>query len=832
MTIGDVIEIVRPQRCSISNEKDVVDTLLTDSRSLSNPSRTLFFAITTRRNSGVYYIEELYEKGVRSFVVPSDYAGISDYGFSRLQDVNVMYVADVVDALQRLAAHHRKQYALPVVGITGSNGKTIVKEWAVQMLSADKKVVASPRSYNSQIGVPLSVWQMTEGDELAIFEAGISEQGEMDRLRNVIQPTIGIFTNIGQAHDEGFVDRGQKIAEKLKLFEHCRVLIYCSDHDAIHAAVLGNAAFRQVDRFTWGNSDDCNLRIQSVQSERRVTKIQLKFAGQSFEVKIPFVDKASIENALHCISLMCCLGYAPEQIAQRCGALTPIAMRMERMDAVGGCVLINDSYSLDLSSLNIALDYLQTEHRLNYRTLILSDVPQTGLDAELLYTRVADIVVQHGVRKFIAIGESIGRWQHLFSEVDAFFYNTTEEFLHKHPLFSFQQEMILLKGARVFHFEEIAKALQQHTHETVLEVSLSALTQNLTYYRSRLWPATKLMAMVKAASYGAGTVEIANALQYNQVDYLTVAYADEGVELRRGGITIPIMVMNPEEASYGDLIRYRLEPDVYSFRVLRSFMLYAANNGCRESKVPIHIEFDTGMHRLGFSGMDIKDLAAMLTGSDCPLQVKSIFSHLACSEDELMDSFTQAQIERFRMWSDELSNHFPASNICRHILNSSGITRFPNAQMNMVRLGIGLYGISPEPNVQQNLALVSRLRSRISQIKTIERGDSVGYNCGWVAPRRSNIAIVPIGYADGLFRALGGGVGCFYLHGHKVPIVGKVCMDMCFVDVTSVECSEYDEITLFETAEQLQELAAAASTIPYELLTAISPRVKRVYVQE
>ncbi len=794
--------------------------LLTDSRRLVEPEGTVFFAIVTSRNSGVNYIHDMHEAGVRSFVVPTD----CEVGY---EDANVWYVADVVGALQSLAAHHRAQYMVPVIGITGSNGKTIVKDWLVQLLSPEGRMVSSPKSYNSQIGVPLSVWQLDGEERMAVFEAGISEAGEMTKLERVIKPTIGIFTNIGQAHDENFLTRGQKIAEKLQLFTHCETLIYCSDHHDIHSAVSGIESFRRVRLFTWGSSPECDLQVLSSTVDDHNTVFTLAVqGGEPFTVTIPFVDRASQENAMHCVAAMVLLGYGKDIIASRMLSLAPVEMRLEMNEAIGNSLLINDSYSLDLNSLTIALDYLGHVHQHPNRTLILSDMLQTGIPDRELYSQVASLVAMKGITRLIGVGESISRCRDCFTGFDAEFFPSTQDFIDRYDFSLFSNQTILLKGARRFAFERIAKLLQRKNHETVMEVNLDALVKNLNYYRSRLNPSTKLMAMVKASSYGAGRVEVASTLQFNHVDYLTVAYADEGVELRRGGITLPIMVMNPEEASFDDIIRYRLEPDIYNFRILDLFAEKLSTlHSTLSTPYPIHIEFDTGMHRLGFVGADRPKLDSRLAELASLLAVQSVFTHLACADDPTMDDFTQRQIDLFRQWSKGLPG-------IKHILNSSGITRFPEAQMDMVRLGIGLYGVSPEPEVQQHLRQVSRLVSRISQIKDIPAGDTVGYNGRWRATRDSRIAIVPMGYADGLHRGLGYCRGNVLVDGHEAPIIGSVCMDMCFVDVTDIDCAEGDRVVIFGEGDLLQRNAKAAHTISYELLTAVSPRVKRIYYHE
>lgn len=823
MKAHDITALLAAARCSVDNSDAEIHHLSTDSRTLTDADATLFFAIRTCSGDGSRYVEDLYGRGVRNFVVPADYG-------RSFADANMWYVDDVVAALQTLAAAHRDRFDIPVIGITGSNGKTVVKDWLVQLLGHDLRLCANPKSYNSQIGVPLSVWQLSADDRMAVFEAGISQFGEMVRLQRVIKPTIGILTNVGAAHDEGFKSRRQKIDEKLRLFTHCQHLVYCSDQTDVAEAIAANGELAGVQLFAWGTAADAAVRLLSHTLSAHGTQIVVRYLETQFEVDIPFTDSASLQDAMHCIALMLLLDYQPEDIAARCARLTQVAMRMEMIEATSGCLLINDSYSLDMASLVIALDALQHDHSHLRHTAILSDMEQTGVPADELYAHVAALLMQRGVARLIAIGPQMCAHRALFHDIDATFYESTDEFVARFDRSMFSSETILLKGARRFGFERVAKMLQRRSHETVMEVDIDALLHNLAFYRSRLKPQTRLMAMVKASSYGAGKVEVAAALQWSGVDYLTVAYADEGVELRRGGITLPIMVMNPEESAFEDIINYRLEPDIYSLRILDRFAACAA---AMDAKVPIHIEFDTGMHRLGYSEADVERLAQRLNEVADTLVVRSIFSHLACSEDPLMDTFTRQQIDCLQRCSERLKALLPgggADVIC-HILNSSGITRFPEAQMDMVRLGIGLYGISPEPDVQAQLREVSRLVTRISQIKDIPVGDSVGYNRAWVATRPTRLAILPIGYADGLNRHLGGH-GHVMIAGRKAPIVGKVCMDMCFVDVTDVPCAEGDRAVFFGEGDLLDSNAAAAGTITYELLTSVSPRVKRVYVQE
>ncbi len=802
-----------------------VTELLTDSRQFVQPAGTLFFALVSKRNDGHRYIGELYDKGVRTFVV-SD----ADFPFQEYPEAAFMVVSDTLLALQQLASWHRRQYGLPVVGITGSNGKTIVKEWLYQLLQDDLKIVRSPKSYNSQTGVPLSVWQIRSGDELALIEAGISEPDEMNRLQPVILPSIGIFTNIGQAHAGNFINKEQKIAEKLKLFTHVETLIFCSDHLDIQQRIISTEAFRKLRLFTWGRKKGSDLLVESVDRNVRWTDIRCCFEGRQVGIRLPFADDASIENVMHCWAFMLLWGIPDEIIRQRVSRLSPVAMRMELKEGINNCTIINDSYSSDINSLSIALDFLNQQKQHRRKTVILSDLLQSGRNENDLYAWIADLLANKEVDQLIGIGPSITRHAGKF-KMNKSFFASTDDFLKKFPFTSFQHESILIKGARVFNFEDISKALQQKAHETVLEINLNALVHNLNVIRSRLKPGVKTMVMVKAFSYGSGSYEIANLLQFHQVDYLAVAYADEGIELRRAGISLPVMVMNPDEESMDALRKYHLEPEVYSFRILDLIEESRLRlSGDQQGRIFIHLKLDTGMNRLGFREEDLDLLIKRLDALPY-VHVKSVFSHLAASEMPLHDAFTLEQISRFTSMTEKLRAE-KRNSFMTHILNSAGLCRFTDAQFDMVRIGISLYGVAVCPDDETRLQQVSSLRSVISQIKLIEAGETVGYRRSWTAKRQSRIAVVPIGYADGLSRTLGNGRGKLMVNGTLVPIIGDVCMDMCMLDVTGTEAGEGDVVVVFGKEMPVTEFAHAAGTIPYEILTRISRRVKRVYYQE
>ncbi len=802
--------------------------LLLDSRKLIFPETSLFIPLVSPRRNAHQYIDELYRKGVSNFII-SEPVPLEKY-----PKANFILVKDTLHALHMLVAWHRQQFNIPVIGITGSNGKTIVKEWLFQLLEKDYNIVRSPKSYNSQIGVPLSVWQMQAENQLAIFEAGISQPGEMVNLEKIIRPTIGIFTNIGEAHSEGFLNIRQKINEKLILFMKSDILIYCKDYLALNECVLSfhNQMQEGPKLFSWSRKTDADLRIINTEKLDHHTSIEATYKGETLQVRIPFTDEGSVENAIHCWALMLYLGKEQEVIQQRMDLLSNIAMRLELKQGINNCSVINDSYNLDLGSLTIALDFLQQQQQHQVRTVILSDILQSGKSDATLYEEVADLLRQNGINKLIAIGKNISREKKSFQQIEGLksqFFNTTDEFIQQFNGDDFQFETILVKGSRVFEFERIGKLLEQKAHQTILEINLTAISQNVKYYQSLLKPNTKLMAMVKAFSYGSGSFEIANLLQFHGVDYLAVAYADEGVELRRSGITMPIMVMNPEPASFDAILHWNLEPEIYSMGILMQFMEEVNTAG--KSNFPVHIKLDTGMHRLGFVQKDIPELIKVLT-SGSVLKVQSVFSHLAASEDPAQDAFTQQQGSLFYEMSHELQKALGYA-VIRHISNSAAITRHPDLQLDMVRLGIGMYGIDSAKDVQAQLRNVSTLKTTISQLKELESGETVGYGRRWEAQRPSVTATVRIGYADGYVRRFGNSKGKMLIRGKLAPVIGVVAMDMCMLDVTHIpEAAEGDEVIVFGQDLPVEQLAEWAETIPYEILTGISQRVKRVYFQE
>lgn len=799
-----------------------IDWLLTDSRSLAFPETTLFFALRTKLGDGHHYIAELYRRGVRNFVVgnvPGNYE--TDYA-----DANFLLVVSPLKALQRLAERHRDEYDLPIIGVTGSNGKTVVKEWLYQLLSPSLNVTRSPRSYNSQVGVPLSVWLLNEHSQVGIFEAGISQPGEMQALKAIIQPTIGIMTNIGPAHQENFATIQEKCLEKISLFKDAEVVIYCADDEVINECMA--VSLYTGDAIAWSTRNtDSPLFIRSIEKEDCTTHITYRFLGAENDFRIPLTDEASIQNCIHCLAACLYLHLQPEVIAERMATLEPIAMRLEVIQGVRGCTLINDSYNSDVASLDIALDFMnrRPEQQEKHKTLILSDILQTGLSVVELYSQVADMVNHRGIDHLIGVGPEISAAHSLFN-VKKTFFESSEALKESGLLDSLSNEMVLIKGSRKFGFEEITAALSLRVHETTLDVNLEAITENLNFYRSFMKPETKITCMVKASAYGAGSVEIAKTLQDRGVDYLAVAVADEGAELRRAGITTGIIVMNPEMTAFNTLFQYDLEPEVYNFKLLDALVYAAEKEGIQA--FPVHIKLDTGMHRLGFNPVtDVSEVIKRLKRQTA-IVPRSVFSHFVGSDSPDFDEFSQHQFEIFDKASRQLQAAFP-NKVLRHICNSAGIERFPERHLDMVRLGLGLYGIDPIDN--RRLHNVTSLRTTILQIRNVPKGDSIGYSRRSFVDRDSRIAAIPIGYADGLNRHLGNRHCYCLVNGQKAPYIGNICMDVCMIDVTDIDCHEGDTVEIFGDNLPVTVLSDVLDTIPYEVLTSVSTRVKRIYFQ-
>ena len=822
-TIEKITTLIEAYR--YGNAEAHIAFLLTDSRSLCFPEETLFFALKTERHDGHHYIPELYRRGVRNFVVtevPEDYA-------TRYAEANFLQVVDTCKALQRLAECHRNEYHIPIVGITGSNGKTVVKEWLYQLLSVDRYVTRSPRSYNSQIGVPLSVWLMNEQTEVGIFEAGISLRGEMCALREIIQPTIAVLTNIGSAHQENFASREEKCREKLVLFREAETIVYDADDELVRRLV---AEMAHKGEALYSSTTDRQAPMFVTHISKGDTETTLSYIykqGKEERFTIPFIDDASIANSITCAMVALRLGVTPAQLAQRMRLLEPVAMRMEVKQGRHGCTLINDSYNTDVNSLNIALDFMnrRPDHQGRRRTLILSDIFQSGETAENLYREVGSLVKKREVQKFIGIGPEISRNSDAIPVSEKFFFNTVDAFIRSEVFRNLRDEVILIKGARTFGFDQITDLLVQKVNETVLEVNLGAVVENLNYYRSLMKPDTKLVCMIKADAYGAGSVEIAKTLQDHRVDYLAVAVADEGATLRRNGITSNIMIMNPEMSAFKTLFDNDLEPEVYSFRLLDALIKAAEKEGITD--YPVHIKLDTGMHRLGFDPLkDMDELISRLKHQNAIIP-RSVFSHFVGADSDGFDDFSAQQFELFDKGSKQLQAAFKHK-ILRHIDNSAGIEHFPERQLDMCRLGLGLYGIDSRNN--EIIHTVSTLKTTILQLRQVPAGDTVGYSRKGKIEHDSIIAAIPIGYADGLNRHLGNRRGYCLVNGKRAEYVGNICMDVAMIDVTGIDCSEGDSVEIFGEHLPVTVLSDMLDTIPYEVLTCISNRVKRVYYQD
>ena len=830
--------------------------LLTDSRSLCFPEETLFFALHTKRNDGHRYVDELYRRGVRSFVVEQ----VPEHPQA---DANYLKVPSTLAALQRLAERHRDEFDIPIVGITGSNGKTMVKEWLYQLLLPSQKIVRSPRSFNSQIGVPLSVWLLNEQTEIGIFEAGISQPGEMMALHDIIQPTIGVLTCLAAAHQENFRSMEEKCQEKLELMHDTQALIYPMDDNTVSRCIR---RMRYTgEKIGWSRTDEqAPFYVRELTEDDASTRVSYRYKDEEGEYTIPFTDVASVEDSIVCAVVALRLGLTAEQIAERMPMLEPIAMRLEVKQGQHGCTLINDSYNSDINSLDIALDFMS--RRGGKKTLVLSDIDQSGEQPAELYRQVNELCVKRGVDKFIGIGEELLAQSGLFLVGDKYFFATTQEFLSSPVFAQLHDEVILLKGSRRFGFEHITELLEQKVHETILEVNLNAVVDNLNYYRSFMKPETKLVCMVKADAYGAGAVEVAKTLQEHRVDYLAVAVADEGVTLRKAGITANIMVMNPEMTAFKTMFDYDLEPEVYSFRLLDALIKAARKEGI--TGWPVHIKLDTGMHRLGFnvneelrvkseefpsgvpkgagegtavansslftlhSSFEIDELIDRLRHQQAVIP-RSVFSHFVGSDSDEFDDFSARQFQLFDEGSRRLQAAF-SHKILRHMDNSAGIEHFPERQMDMCRLGLGLYGVNPlsEELIHSSLHCVSTLKTTILQLRHVKAGDSVGYSRRTVLERDSVIGAIPIGYADGLDRLLGNRHGYCLVGGKKAEYVGNICMDVAMIDVTDIDCQEGDMVEIFGEHLPVTVLSNIIDTIPYEVLTGVSNRVKRVYYQD
>lgn len=811
-TFDTVTKILKGK--SIQNKATEIDRVSIDSRSLQNNATTLFFALKGKNSDAHQYVSELEQKGVYNFVVSQLPANIKNSNF--------IVVDNTLEALQTFAENYREHFNYPVVGITGSNGKTIVKEWLNFLLSPEYNIARSPKSYNSQIGVPLSILGINENHNFGIFEAGISLPNEMQNLEKIIKPTIGILTNIGDAHNEGFTDKEQKISEKLKLFKHTDVVIF--QKNELVEQLLESYKTKS---FCWSFEKSENTLFIKKSISKHDTALAFTFNSQNFEVKIPFTDYASTENAINAMMVLLHLGYDNQTVENRMKMLYPIEMRLKVKNGINNSTIIDDSYISDFQSLKIALDFLEQQKQHKKKTIIFSDILQSGKDETELYHEISELFTQNKISKIIGIGTQISKHKNLFKNIET--YQNTHEFLENFDSSQFTNQTILLKGARSFHLEEIVSILEEKTHQTVLEINLNAITHNLNYYKSKLKPETKIMVMIKAFGYGSGSFEIAKLLEYHKVNYLGVAFVDEGIALRNAGINTPIMVMNPEPSGFSALISKDLEPEIYSLKELQSFQKEVEKQN--RKKYPIHLKIDSGMHRLGFVEQDIPALIEYLKTNSDWFEVNSIFSHFSGSDNAKFKDFTQEQFAVFNKISTAIKEQLKIEPIC-HISNTSAISNYPEFQMDMVRLGIGLYGISNDESEMKYLENVGTLKSIILQIKDIQKGESVGYSRGFVAEKPTRTATIPIGYADGIPRAWGKERGYVLINNQKATILGAVCMDMLMVDITEISCNEGDTVIIFGENPNVTEMAKVLDTIPYEILTGISHRVKRVFYRE
>ena len=816
--LQNIVEIVSGQL--IGDGQTPIEQIFFDSRLIVHPVNGIFFALAGNQKDGHTYISDAYHKGIRNFVVTHP---IENYN-----NIHQIIVENPLQALQTWAKYHRAQFNIPVIGITGSNGKTIVKEWLNQLLWKNFNISRSPKSYNSQFGAALSVLQLNEENNLGIFEAGISMPNEMQQLEEIIQPTIGVLTKIGNAHLENFEDEEQLIHEKLKLFTNVDKLVYNIENEKLHQIILENEHLSKIDKITYGYSDSALVKIQSIEQENGNTKISILHNQEIFTFSIPFTDNASVKNSLICLTTLIALNIDYKQYTTNFNELLPIEMRLEIKEAINNSIIINDSFNSDLNSLKIGLNVLNQQPK-DRKTLVLTDILQSQLSDEELYQQTADLVNPYHFTEIVLIGNKISEYKDLFSSYVRS-YKSTDEFLEQFKTQNVYDEAILLKGARPFQLEKISEELETRTHDTVLEINLQNLIENINTYRSMLNPSTKMMCMVKANSYGVGSFEVANVLENNGVDYLGVAIADEGKELRKAGISLPIIVMNPEQSSYSTVIDYQLEPEIYSFRVLDLFVKKLKEKQISQP-YPIHIKLETGMNRLGFHEEEYDRLIETLKQTP-QVYVQSIFTHLATADMENEKEYANYQFGRFNNGYKILSEGLNIQPI-KHCLNSPGIVAYNNHQYDMVRLGIGMYGYSEYTDfMSKKLKPVIQFKTVISQISELKVGETVSYGRRFTAERPSRIATLPVGYADGIRRSLGYGKGKVGVNGELAPITGTICMDMMMIDVTDINCKEGDEVIIFGSYPTLADITKDLDTIPYEVLTSIDNRVNRVYYKE
>ena len=795
----------------LSINEGFVNNIFIDSRNSHKSPNSLFVALQGPNHDGHKYIHELITAGVQYFVVHQIPEGFE-------YKAQFFVVQNTLTALQALATFYRNIFDIKTIAITGSNGKTIVKEWLNHALSSDYHIIRSPKSYNSQVGVPLSVFGINEQHSLAIFEAGISTTHEMERLEEIIKPSLGILTNIGSAHAEGFENDRHKIAEKTKLFKNCTLVIYKKEY------ALEEYLSEKTKLFNWSFEDnEAVVYFLKKEISNHHTSLTYTYKNEQYCIQIPFTDEASIENCISLLLVLLYFEYQIQDIQDKMNKLYPIEMRLQVKRGINNCLLIDDSYSSDFESLKIALDFLKQQNQFSRKTLIISDVYQSGLQDGVLYQKLAELIASSDIVKTITVGKIINEYSYLFKNATT--YDNTNALISDFDNLDFNNETILVKGARSFQFENIIELLEEKKHETVLEINLNSISHNYNFFRAKMKPSIKMMVMVKAFGYGNGGAEIASLLEFHHVDYLGVAFADEGIALKNYGIKTPIMVMNPENSSFASIIKYQLEPEIYSLNGLQHFLKIAQEKGIQN--YPIHIKIDTGMHRLGFENKNIETLISILKNTNL-VEVKSILSHLATSDDPVHFEFAKYQIQLFEQITTRLMQALDIT-ILRHILNTSGISNFPDAQFDMVRLGIGLYGVSNDAEEQKKLELVGTLKSVISQIRTINAGETVGYGRRFVAQKTTTMATIPIGYADGIARAWGNGVGYVTVNNCKAPIIGSICMDMLMIDISEINCVEGDTVVVFGKNPSVIEMAKSQNTIPYEILTSISQRVKRVF---
>lgn len=799
-----------------------VEQLCTDSRRLTRSGEVLFIAITGEQHDGHNFLEELYLRGVRCFMIENP--GLA----SGLEDASVLVVKNSLKALQELAAWRRASYPGPLLAITGSNGKTIVKEWIYQLMADEARLYRSPGSYNSQLGVALSLWGLAPEHELAILEAGISQPGEMERLKHMLKPDIGLFTHAGSAHQEYFSSLEEKLGEKLILFKDCEKVICSADSRPAGLSMterIRNLGPRPVSWSLQGQPALYQFRLEAREGgPDRLIRLRDGERDPEWPVdmSLPFSDEASVENLMQVICFALEQGMEPGWISDRLGQLEPVSMRLQTLQGLDGSILINDAYNSDLEGLKAALSVLGRHDERMPRVLILSDLYQSGLTPAQLYLQVAELLESGRIHLFVGVGPDISAHASLFP-ANALFYTSTSELLEDFDRAAIQDRVVLIKGSRSFGFERLAMEFQLKVHATRLEIDLNALSANLKLYRSKLDRGVKLMAMVKALSYGAGSTEVARILQYHRVDYLAVAFIDEGIELRRAGIHLPIMVMNPDPDAFESMIDQQLEPEVFSLGSLKRLHALLRKKGV--TGYPVHLKMDTGMHRLGFLESDIDELLEYL--QEAEIRVESIFTHLAAAGEPEHDAFTLEQLRRFELYSKKLSLAC-GREILRHALNTAGIERFGDQQYEMVRLGLGLYG----PGGLKGLQQVSILKTVVSQVKEINEEDTVGYSRAGRVKGGGRVATIPLGYADGFPRSLGNGRGKVVIKGRSYPTLGNICMDMSMIDVSGSQVREGDEVEIFGSVQRVEELADQAGTIPYEILSTVSSRVKRVYLQD